>query len=51
LRQIAWSPDGAELYVQTADGTPPSEKRRHYIVSVTDGAMRGLDVPPEWAAV
>ena len=49
LRRIAWSPDGTELYVQTADGSPPSETLRHYIVSVTGGATRGLDVPPEWA--
>jgi hypothetical protein len=49
LRQIAWSPDGTELYVQTADGKPPSEKLRYYLVSVTGGAMKGLDGPPEWA--
>jgi hypothetical protein len=49
LRQIAWSPDGTELYVQTADGKPPSEKLRHYLVSVTGGAMKWLDGPPEWA--
>ena len=26
LRQLGWSPDGAELYVQTVDGNGPSEK-------------------------
>lgn len=49
LRQIAWSPDGSELYVQTAEGTSSSAKLRHYTVAATGGAMKGLDVPPEWA--
>jgi hypothetical protein len=49
LRQVGWSPDGSELYVQTADGDPASPKLRHYIFSVAGGAMKALDVPPEWA--
>jgi hypothetical protein len=49
LRQIAWSPNGTELYVQTADGTPPTETLRHYVIPVTGGATKGLDVPPDWA--
>jgi hypothetical protein len=49
LRQVGWSPDGSELYVQTADGDPASPKLRHYVFSVAGGAMKALDVPPEWA--
>ena len=49
LRQIAWSPDGSELYVQTADGDPAAPKLRHYTVPSAGGAIKGLDVPPEWA--
>jgi hypothetical protein len=49
LRQIAWSPDGSELYVQTADGDPAAPKLRHYTVPSAGGAIKGLDVPPDWA--
>jgi hypothetical protein len=50
LRQIGWSSDGTELYVQTADGNPQSEKLRHYIVSVEGGAAKPIDAEPEWAS-
>jgi hypothetical protein len=49
LRQVGWSPDGTELYVQTADGNPSSEKLRHYIVPVAGGAPKPVDAEPEWA--
>jgi hypothetical protein len=49
LRQIAWSPDGAELYIQTADGDSNNEKLHHYSVPSTGGAPKGLDKAPEWA--
>src|SRR5260221_6646886 len=49
LRQIAWSPDGARLYIQTVDGDPGSEKLRHYSVAASGGAPAGLDRAPEWA--
>src|SRR4051812_4112053 len=50
LRQVGWSPDGTKLYVQTADGNPPSEKLRHYIVPVAGGAPAAVDAEPEWAS-
>ncbi|MCU1382741.1 MAG: hypothetical protein JWL71_1438 [Acidobacteria bacterium] len=50
LRQLAWSRDGSELYVQTADGTPSSEKLRHYLVPIAGGAAKSIDTEPEWAA-
>src|SRR5258708_20155033 len=49
LRQIAWSPDGARLYIQTVDGDPGSEKLRHYSVAASGGAPAGLDRAPECA--
>jgi hypothetical protein len=49
LRQLAWSRDGNEIYVQTADGPETSEKLRHYIVPVAGGAPKPVDSEPEWA--
>ncbi|HMF97327.1 MAG TPA: hypothetical protein VKE96_23670 [Vicinamibacterales bacterium] len=48
LRQIGWSPDLSQLYVQTAEGNPNSAKFHHYLVSVSSGAVAPAD-PPEWA--
>ena len=50
LRQIGWSRDGAELYLQTADGPEASEKIRHYLVPVAGGDPQPLAAQPEWAA-
>lgn len=49
LRQLAWSPDGTQFYVQTAEGTPPSEKLHHYVIPAAGGAPAGADQPPAWA--
>jgi hypothetical protein len=49
LRQIAWSTDGSQLYVQTADGDGPSAKLRHYMVAAVGGVPHGVDTAPEWA--
>jgi hypothetical protein len=49
LRQLAWSRDGSELYVQTADGNASAEKLRHYIVPVSGGTPKPIDQEPEWA--
>ena len=49
LRQLAWSPDGTQFYVQTAEGAPPSEKLHHYVIPVAGGAPAGADQPPAWA--
>ena len=37
------------MYLQTADGTPPSETLRHYLVPVAGGAPKPVDAEPEWA--
>ena len=49
LREVGWSSDGTELYVQTADGNPQSEKLRHYIVPIAGGAPKPVDAQPQWA--
>ena len=49
LREIAWSPDGAQLYVQTADGDGGLARLHHYIVPAAGGDMKPMDVPPPWA--
>jgi hypothetical protein len=49
LRQCGWSPDGEQLYVQTADGNPQSPTLRHYIVESAGGEIHAVDVAPDWA--
>jgi len=49
LRQVGWSTDGTQLYVQTVDGAPPSERLRHYIVPTAGGAPTAIDTAPDWA--
>ena len=49
LRQLAWSPDGTQFYLQTAEGAPPSEKVHHYVVPTAGGTPVGADQPPAWA--
>jgi len=49
LRQVGWSIDGSELYVETAEGSPNAEKLRHYVVAVAGGAVKSVDAPPQWA--
>lgn len=49
LRQIGWSPDGSQLYIQTVKGNPPKEKFHHYIVGSEGGALVPAEAPPEWA--
>ncbi len=49
LRQIGWSPDASQIYVQTADGDPPREKLRHYVVASEGGPLVPVDHQPEWA--
>lgn len=49
LRQIGWSPDGATLYIQTAEGGASSPKLRHYTVALAGGAVQPIDRQPDWA--
>jgi hypothetical protein len=49
LRQIGWSPDRSQLYVQTAEGNPTSPKLHHYVVTTSGGAIAPSKEPPSWA--
>jgi len=50
LRQIGWSPQMNELYVQTGTGPAASATLHHYVVPIGGGAPASLNAPPEWAA-
>ena len=49
--QLAWSPDGAELYIETGErsriGTFANQK--HYVLTLADQKMKSVDAPPLWA--
>ena len=49
LRQIAWSSDGSELYVETVEGKPPSEKLHHFTIPLAGGVPAPLKDKPGWA--
>jgi len=53
-RQLAWSPDKSSLYIQTADGNPPSLKLHHYVLTIAAAArpdaIQTIGAPPDWAA-
>jgi dipeptidyl aminopeptidase/acylaminoacyl peptidase len=50
--QLAWSPDGAQLFLQTneRDARQMITKPRYYLVSAADGKITTADAPPAWAA-
>ena len=49
--QIAWSPDSTQLYLQTGEKTRIGtfQNQKQYLVNVSDGKVKGIDAPPEWA--
>jgi hypothetical protein len=49
LRQIGWSSDGSELYIETAEGKPPSEKLHAYTLPIAGGAPAPQKQKPDWA--
>jgi len=49
LREVSWSPDLTEFYVQTSEGNPQAPKLHHYSVAVAGGAVKPLDRQPDWA--
>jgi hypothetical protein len=50
--QLAWSPDGAKLYLQTAgrDKAGMVKDPRNYLMSAADAKTESIDAPPAWAA-
>jgi len=49
LREICWSEDGRQIYVQTAEGDPRAAKPHHYLIALPTGEPAGVDKPPAWA--
>ena len=52
LRQMAWSPDQTQLYLQTyaANKDATVKELFHYVLPVAGGAPKRIDTPPAWAA-
>lgn len=50
--RLAWSPDGAHLYLQTLEGGfgRPDAKLRHYVFAAATGAKQDLRDEPQWAS-
>jgi hypothetical protein len=51
VRQLAWSPDGKELYLMTYDANKDASIKKvyHTLISLPDGRMRSADAQPAWA--
>lgn len=51
VRQLAWSPDHTEFYLQTYEANRDASVRTtyHYVVPASGGAVRQVDTPPSWA--
>ncbi len=49
-RQLAWSPDDSELYVQTAEGSKPTDRVYSYVVPASGGAVKDSVRPPVWVS-
>jgi Tol biopolymer transport system component len=49
--QLAWSPDGTQLYVEAGQRTRIGtfEGPKHYVVSLADQKVKPVDAPPQWA--
>jgi hypothetical protein len=52
VRQLAWSPDGNELYLMTYDPKPDASMKAafHYVIPTSGGRLMRVDAPPAWAA-
>lgn len=48
--QLAWSPDGSQLYVQTGERTRLGtfQSPHHYLVNASDGKVKSVDDAPAW---
>lgn len=51
VRQLAWSPDQTELYLQTYEANRDASVKAtyHYVVAAAGGAVRPIETPPSWA--
>jgi Tol biopolymer transport system component len=50
--QLAWSPDGTKLFLQTSerDSKGMFGKHRYFVMSASDGNPESVKEPPAWAA-
>jgi dipeptidyl aminopeptidase/acylaminoacyl peptidase len=50
--QLAWSPDGTQLFLQTSerDSAGMTKNHRFFVMSAADGKPSPVDAPPAWAA-
>jgi hypothetical protein len=48
-RKLCWSPDLSHMYLQTLEGTVPSERLHHYLIASDGGDTTTLREEPEWA--
>lgn len=48
--QLAWSPDGTKLFLQTSerDSVGMTKNPRFFVLSAADGKIEHLDAPPAW---
>jgi hypothetical protein len=51
VRQLAWSPDGAEFYLMTYDPNKDAsiKKAYHFVIPVATGTPKSVEVAPKWA--
>ena len=51
VRQLAWSPDAAELYLMTYDPAPNAlvKQAYHFLIRLDTGATKAVDAVPKWA--
>jgi hypothetical protein len=52
VRQLAWSPDGSQLYLMTYDAEKDAsvKKAYHYLIPAAPGKFERVDAPPAWVA-
>jgi Tol biopolymer transport system component len=51
VRQLAWSPDQSEIYLQTYEANRDASVKQtyHYLIPAKGGEPKKVDVPPGWA--
>lgn len=49
--ELAWSPDGTQLYVEAGQRTKTGTflDMKHYLVTLADKDVKSVDAPPQWA--
>src|SRR6266545_2602601 len=52
VSRLAWSPDGAEFYVQTVDRdrTGNTIAAHHYVVTAAKKSIKSVEQEPAWAS-